>query len=132
VHRNTLLSLVAIVVILTGVGVYIASSYKTTYTIQTFNTQSIDGKYPLEVKIIINYGPFGGSEPLNGSIVWIYKDGKFYAMNFTDTNGVARFYLPPGNYTVYFTQFKYYVKNVIINNSGVRVILNYAYLYKIG
>ncbi|MEM0373359.1 MAG: hypothetical protein QXV69_04415 [Sulfolobaceae archaeon] len=129
-HRNTLLSIVSVVIILTAIGVYTLSSYRTSYVIESFNAQPINGKYPLEAKIIINYGPFGGSEPLNGSIVWILKNGKFYAMNFTDANGVAKFYVPPGNYTVYFVQFKYYVKNVVISNTGVRIILNYAYLYK--
>jgi hypothetical protein len=130
VNRSIFLGLIGAIIIIAIVGVVVASSYRTNVEIIKLNENSINGKYLLQVQVFVNYGLFGGSKPLQGTIIWIFKDNKFYSMNFTNNNGIAEFYLPPGNYSIYFVQFNYYVKNVIIEKSGLKVILNYAYLYK--
>lgn len=125
-NRNIYLVLTLIVIILTAIGVYAFRSYKTTITVENLGGTPVDGKYELIVKIYVNYGPFGGTQPLSSADIWLYLNGKFYNQTLTNDQGEAIFYVPPGNYTILFTVF-HITKNVTIN-SNTEVILNYAYL----
>lgn len=124
--KTILLGAAIVVLVITIAGVALASSYKTTLTITSLNAPLIDGKYTLEVKVIMNYGPFGGSQPLNDGIVQVYgQDGTFYR-NFTMSNGVTTFYLPPGTYTVYVASL-HYTFTIDLSQSRLAT-LSYAYL----
>ncbi len=127
-NKALLLGLGVLVLVLTFAGVYLASSYKTTLTVSTISTTPSNGEYVLEVKVIMNYGPFGGESPLANAVVWVKgTNGSFY-QNYTGSNGVATFYLPPGEYTVQITQLHYTI-NVELN-ADKEITLNYAYLYE--
>jgi len=125
-NKNIYLALAIIVIILTAVGVYAFSSYKTTITVKDLGGAPVNGNYKLVVKIYVNYGPFGGTQPLSSADVWLYLNGKFYNQTLTNSQGEAIFYVPPGNYTILFTVF-HITKSVTVN-SNTEVILDYAYL----
>ena len=125
-NKNIYLALAIIVIVLTAIGVYAFSSYKTTIMVKPLKVAPINGKYELKVKIYVNYGPFGGTHPLSSADVWLYLNGKFYNQSLTNSQGEVIFYVPPGNYTILFTVF-HITKNVTVNNS-TEVILDYAYL----
>ncbi|MBP1356968.1 MAG: hypothetical protein JZD40_00540 [Sulfolobus sp.] len=125
-NKNIFLALAVVVLILTGIGVYAFNSYKTSITITELGGGSINGNYELVVKIYVNYGPFGGTQPLSSADVWLYMNGKFYNQSLTNSQGEVVFYVPPGNYTILFTVF-HMTKNIVIT-SNTEVVLNYAYL----
>ena len=125
-NKNIYLVLALIVIILTALGVYALSSYKTTITIKNLGGTAIDGKYELIVKIYVNYGPFGGTQPLSSADVWLYLNGKFYNQTLTNNQGEAIFYIPAGNYTILFTVF--HITKTVTVDSNTEVILSYAYL----
>ncbi|BFH74541.1 hypothetical protein SJAV_24850 [Sulfurisphaera javensis] len=125
-NKTIYLGLAIIVLILTAIGVYSFNSYKTTITVSNLGGSSINGKYELIVKIYVNYGPFGGTHPLSSADVWLYLNGKYYNQSLTNSQGEVIFYVPPGNYTVFFTVF-HITKNIVVN-SNTEVVLNYAYL----
>ncbi|MCI2414347.1 MAG: carboxypeptidase-like regulatory domain-containing protein [Candidatus Aramenus sp.] len=128
-NKVLLLGLGVLILVLTFAGVYLASGYKTTLTISTISTIPQDGNYVLEVKVIMNYGPFGGESPLTNAVVWVKgANGSFY-QNYTNSDGIATFYLPPGSYTVEITQLGHYTVHVELN-ANKEVTLNYAYLYE--
>lgn len=125
-NKNIFLALAVVVLILTGIGVYAFNSYKTSITVTDLGGGSINGNYRLIVKIYVNYGPFGGTQPLSSADVWLYMNGKFYNQSLTNSQGEVVFYVPPGNYTILFTVF-HITKNIVIT-SDTEVVLNYAYL----
>ncbi|BFI73928.1 hypothetical protein YN1HA_0260 [Sulfurisphaera ohwakuensis] len=125
-NKNIYLALAIVVIIITALGVYAFSSYKTTIDVKNLGGSPVNGEYKLVVKILVNYGPFGGIHPLGSADVWIYYNGKYYNQSLTDSNGVVTFYLPPGNYTLFFTVF--HIKYNINLDSNYEVTLNYAYL----
>ncbi|MCY0859007.1 MAG: hypothetical protein OWQ54_01105 [Sulfolobaceae archaeon] len=124
--RYAILGLAVIVIILIGLGIVATASYKTRIYTEDLGGQPHNGKYELAVKIIINYGYFGGKQPLSQGVVYLYRDGVFYNWTFTNSSGVAVFYVPPGNYTVLSTTLK--IKTNVIVNSNEEVIFDYAYL----
>lgn len=126
-NKKILLALGAVILLLTAVGVYMASNYKTTVSIRDLST-SPSNVETLKVKVLINYGPFGGVSPLPDAYVEVYNSqGHYVTANFTDSQGVVTFHLPPGNYKVFVTQLRYTV-NVSLDSSK-EVTINYAYLY---
>ncbi|MFP3217520.1 MAG: hypothetical protein RXQ99_02820 [Acidianus sp.] len=126
-NKNLLLALGIIILLLTAVGVYMASSYKTTISITNLPSSS-SNEETLEVKVLMNYGPLGGVSPLSDAYVEIYNSQGYYvAANFTNSQGVAIFHLPPGNYKVFVTQLHCSV-NVSLTSSK-EVTISYAYLY---
>ncbi len=125
-NKTILLALGVIILILTFAGVYLASSYKTSYSISTFSAQEVNGKYILKVQVIMNYGPFGGKSPLQDATIWVKNQNSFY-QNFTNSQGIAEFYLPAGNYSVEVTQLNHYTLHVNIN-SDTMISISYAYL----
>ncbi|MGC9106308.1 MAG: hypothetical protein ACP5HQ_07820 [Thermoprotei archaeon] len=84
------------------------------------------------MKEVVNYGWFGGEQPLSDAPVWLYvgtaSNHTFYAMNFTNASGVATFYVKPGTYYVLFNTFKMGYQVQVDGN--VLVTLNVAYLDK--
>lgn len=74
----------------------------------------------------MNYGPFGGKQPLNDAIVQVSgPNGSFYR-NFTSGDGVVSFSLPSGTYTVNVASLHYTFK-VDLNQNEIAT-LSYAYL----
>lgn len=126
VPRYLILGLAVIVIILMAVGLVAAAGYKTKISVISLGGQPVDGKYKLMVKVILNYGYFGGEKALSNGVIYLYRDGTFYNWTFTNASGVAVFYVPPGNYTVLSTTLK--IKTVVIVSSNEEVIFNYAYL----
>ena len=123
------LVLALIVIILTAIGVYVTNnSYKTVIYSQNLGGAPLpNGEYKLVVKILVNYGPFGGgSRPLGSADIWLYYNGKFLNQTLTNSSGVAVFYVKPGGYTLLFTVF-HITKNINVNGN-TEVILDYAYL----
>ncbi|AAY80939.1 hypothetical protein [Sulfolobus acidocaldarius] len=126
-NKRLYLVLAIIVILITAVGVYASeSSYKTTIQVNNLGGSTVDGKYVLEVQVIVNYGPFGGSQPLASAPIWLYYNGKYLNQTSTNNQGIAIFYVQPGNYTVFFTTFKL-TKSITVNGN-TEVTLNYAYL----
>ncbi|QKQ99633.1 hypothetical protein GWK48_03805 [Metallosphaera tengchongensis] len=124
-RKQLLLVLALIVLVLTMAGVVLASSYRTTLVISKSGTSS-DSEYTLQVKVLMNYGPFGGEQPLNDGIVQVYgPNGQFYR-NFTNANGIVTFVLPAGEYKVDVASL-HYTFNVDLNQN-VEATLSYAYL----
>lgn len=126
-NKNILLVIGIVILLLTAVGVFMASSYKTKVTVEDLsNPQS----GILEVKVLINYGPFGGgSKPLANAVVWVYNasSGAFITQNFTNSQGVAVFHLPSGQYKILVTTLHFsYVVNL---DTSKEVVIDYAYLY---
>ncbi|ABP96136.1 hypothetical protein HA72_1996 [Metallosphaera sedula] len=124
-NKTVLLALAFVVLILTVAGVVAASSYKTRLTITPLGSSS-NGEYTLQVKVIMNYGPFGGEQPLNDAVVQVTgQNGSFYR-NFTLSNGIATFTLPEGVYTVNVASLHYTFKVDLTQNE--MATLTYAYL----
>ncbi|AWR97544.1 hypothetical protein DFR86_08250 [Acidianus sulfidivorans JP7] len=124
-NKKILLIAGIIILLLTGVGVFIASSYKTTVTVS--NISSSGQMETLEVKVLINYGPFGGVSPLSDAVVQIYGSSGFITFNFTNSQGIAVFHLPAGEYKVEVTDLHYsYNVNLV---SSKEITINYAYLH---
>ncbi len=131
-NKRILLGLLVLVLVVTAVGVFAASSYKTTVSTSSIPTTSSNGEYVLKVKVLMNYGPFGGVSPLGDADVWLYYyNGSAYVyheMNFTASNGVATFVLPKGDYKILVTDLHY---TYTFSLSGSEEItLSYAYLYR--
>ncbi|BCU67389.1 hypothetical protein HS7_08260 [Sulfolobales archaeon HS-7] len=126
-RREVYLILAILVILLTLGGVYLASSYRTNITYSQVGSSSVDGKYVLYVKIIMNYGPFGGSSPLDDAEIWIYHNGMFYSQGYTNGSGVVQFTLPPGTYTVRILPLRM-EENISLNGDCVLTV-NYAYLH---
>lgn len=125
-NKNLLLVIGIIILLLTGVGVFMASSYKTKVTISDIpNSGNME---TLEVKVLINYGPFGGgSKPLANAAVWIYNSSGYITQNFTNSQGIAVFHLPAGQYRILVTDLHYsYTVNL---DTSKQVTIDYAYLY---
>jgi hypothetical protein len=129
-NKRILLGLLVVVLVITAIGVFAASSYRTTVSVTPMTTAS-NGDI-LKVKVIMNYGPFGGQSPLEGSDVWLYSyNGTayvFHEMNFTASNGVATFHVPPGKYKVLITDLHY--SYVFTMSGSEQITVNYAYLYR--
>ena len=128
-NHNIYLALAIVVIILTAIGVYVTeTSYKTTITVQSLGGTALpNGEYKLVVKILVNYGPFGGgSRPLASADVWLYYNGKFLNQTLTNSDGIAVFYVKPGTYTILFTVF--HLTKTVNVNGNTEVILDYAYL----
>jgi hypothetical protein len=126
VPRVTYLALAILVLALTFVGVHAFSSYQTRLHFAQLNVPAVEGKFPLEVEVVVNYGPFGGKSPLGDAEVWVYKGDTFYTQNYTGSNGLVTFYLPPGNYSIFITTLHY--KFQVQLNGGLEVTVDYAYL----
>ena len=125
-NKNLLLALGIVILLLTAVGVYMASTYKTTVSIS--NLSSSSNEETLEVRVLMNYGPFGGVSPLSDAYVEIYNShGQYVTANFTNSQGIATFHLPAGDYKIFVTQLHYSV-NVSLTSSK-EVTISYAYLY---
>ncbi len=129
-NKQILLGIAFIVIILMGLGIYEGLKYKTEIYVNNIGNSQNNGLYTLKVNVIMNYGPFGGKSPLARAVVWIYKyNGSaytFYTFNFTDSNGIATFNLPPGNYKILVTQLHLtYTINLTQNEE---IIIDYAYL----
>ncbi len=104
-----------------------ASTYKTTVSISNIPSSS-STEETLEVKVLMNYGPFGGVSPLSDAYVEIYNShGDYVIANFTNSQGIATFHLPAGNYKVLVTQLHYSFS--VCLNSSKEVTISYAYLY---
>ncbi|EZQ04861.1 hypothetical protein CM19_07720 [Candidatus Acidianus copahuensis] len=125
-NKRLLLVLGIVILVITIAGVFLASNYKTRVYVSAVPGVSVNGKYPLTVKVIMNYGPFGGQSPLSDAVVQIYAGGHFLEENFTNSSGEITFYLPKGSYEVIVTQLHYSV-NVNLNTGKV-IEVNYAYL----
>jgi len=123
-RKGLLLVAMAVVLLLTIGGVVVASSYKTQVDVQPLGGSSNGGYYTLKVKVLINYGYFGGTQPLGDAVVWVYGNG--FHQNFTASDGVAMLLLPAGNYTVFVTQLHYKIHVEV--NQNEEIVLNYAYL----
>lgn len=123
-RKRILLPAIVIVLLLTVGGVVAASSYKTHVQVEYLGGDSSNGLYTLQVKVLINYGYFGGTQPLGDAVVWVYGNG--FHQNFTSSDGTTTFLLPPGNYTVFVTQLHYKIHVELTQNQ--EIILNYAYL----
>ncbi|ARM76247.1 prealbumin-like fold domain-containing protein [Acidianus manzaensis] len=124
-NKKVLLIVGVVILLLTGIGVFIASSYKTTVSVSNIPTSG--STETLEVKVIMNYGPFGGTAPLSDAVVQIYNSSGFITENFTNAQGVAVFHLPAGEYKVEVTDLHYsYSINL---DSSKEISINYAYLY---
>jgi hypothetical protein len=126
--KEILVAVAVIILVLTSLGVYALSGYRTTVKTSTIPSQTIDGKYELEVSVLINYGPFGGTSPLGDAEVWVYSSSGLVAQNATDSDGLVSFYLAPGSYTVLVTTIG---QKIHINlTGGMEITIDYAYLYK--
>ena len=133
VNKTLILALMGLVLILTLAGVYVAhESYRTTITYEVLGGNEVNGTYVLYVKEIVNYGPFGGQQPLANASVWLYsgtaENHTFYAINWTNGSGVAVFHVKPGTYYVLFNTFK--IGYQVDVNGNTLVVLNVAYLDK--
>ncbi|BBG24067.1 hypothetical protein [Sulfuracidifex tepidarius] len=130
-NKRILLGLLVLVLVLTAVGVFAASSYKTTVSTSPISTTA-NGDYILKVKVLMNYGPFGGVSPLGDADVWLYYyNGSAYVyheMNFTASNGVATFVLPKGDYKILITDLHYTYTFSLSGSEEITV--SYAYLYR--
>ncbi|QGA54605.1 hypothetical protein GFS03_08500 [Sulfolobus sp. E5-1-F] len=129
-NRQILLALAVLVIIVMAIGVYEGHKYKTEINTIALGNQQIDGMYVLKVKVLMNYGLFGGESPLANAVIWIYKyNGTtylFYTYNFTDSQGIASFSLPAGQYKILVTQL--HLTYIVNLNQNEEVIINYAYL----
>ncbi|MFP3201161.1 MAG: hypothetical protein RXR43_02730 [Sulfolobus sp.] len=127
-NKTIYLALALVVAILTAAGVYVTNaSYKTTISIQQLGGGPLpNGEYKLVVKVLVNYGPFGGVQPLSSADIWLYYNDHFLNQSLTNASGIVVFYVKPGNYKVFFTEF-HIIKNITVSGN-VEVILNYAYL----
>lgn len=104
-----------------------ASTYKTTVSISNLPPSS-SSEETLEVKVLMNYGPLGGVSPLSDAYVEIYtSQGHYVTANFTNSQGIVTFHLPPGNYKVFVTQLHYSAS--VSLTSSKEVTISYAYLY---
>ncbi len=131
-NKRILLGLIVLLLVITAVGVFAASSYKTTVSEAPISIPPQNGDYLLQVKVLVNYGPFGGTSPLDGTDVWLYyyngSSYVFHEMNFTASNGVATFHVPEGNYKILITDLHYSYTFSLSGSEEITV--NYAYLYR--
>ncbi|AKA73984.1 hypothetical protein SULI_08710 [Saccharolobus solfataricus] len=129
-NRQILLALALLVIVVMAIGVYEGNKYRTEISTVALGSQQTDGMYMLKVNVIMNYGPFGGKSPLSNAVIWVYKYNgttySFYTYNFTNSQGIASFNLPAGQYKILVTQLRLtYIVNL---NQNEEVIINYAYL----
>lgn len=125
-NKNILLVMGVIILLLTAVGVFMASSYKTKVTVVEIpNSGNLQ---TLKIKVLVNYGPLGGgSKPLPDAVIWIYNSSGFVTQNFTDSQGVAVFKLPPGKYEILVTALHF--SYTVDLSTSKEVTIDYAYLY---
>jgi len=129
-NRQILLALAVLVIIVMAIGVYEGHKYRTEINTIVIGGQQTDGTYTLKVNVIMNYGLFGGESPLSNAVIWIYKYNgttySFYTYNFTNSQGIASFSLPAGQYKILVTQL--HLTYIVTLNQNEEVIIKYAYL----
>ncbi|ACP35599.1 hypothetical protein [Saccharolobus islandicus] len=129
-NRQILLALAVLVIIVMAIGVYEGHKYRTEINTIVIGGQQTDGTYTLKVNVIMNYGLFGGESPLPNAVIWIYKYNgttySFYTYNFTNSQGIASFSLPAGQYKILVTQL--HLTYIVTLNQNEEVIIKYAYL----
>ncbi|WP_126449119.1 hypothetical protein [Sulfodiicoccus acidiphilus] len=126
--RTIVVALMVIVLAVTSIGVYALSSYRTIVTVTPISVSSINGENELEVKVLINYGPFGGTSPLSDAEVWVSGPSGIVAQNATNPHGIVTFQLPSGDYTVLVTVLHETIKVHLTQSEQIEI--DYAYLYK--